>query len=223
MSVDLDPLGLHVDQQKADALLLLALCAGAHEAEDPVGDLGVAGPDLGAVDHVVVTIPLRPGLEAREVRTGAGLRVALAPPHITRQRGRQEPLFLLVIAEGVDHRGHHVDAKRHQTLSPRRGSFEVKNVFLGIRPAGAAVFFRPVGGRPAFFVHLLVPGRHGLAKGLGVFQALDNVVVPFSGKKSAHLVAKGEIFCGKARIHGYLLRKEFEPTVGFCCVQVLTV
>src|ERR1700722_13581680 len=45
----------------------------------PVGDVGVAGPDLVALDDVVVTVAGGGGGQRREVRTGAGLAETLAP------------------------------------------------------------------------------------------------------------------------------------------------
>jgi hypothetical protein len=54
------PGGLHVDQQEADAFLpLLGLAVGAHQAEDPVAVVAQRGPDLLAVDDVVVALALR--------------------------------------------------------------------------------------------------------------------------------------------------------------------
>jgi hypothetical protein len=111
--VDLDALGLHVDEQEADTVLLLALAAGAHEAEDPVRVLRIGGPDLGSVDHVVIAIQLGPGLQGGEVGAGAGLRVALAPPVLALEDARQEALLLLLVTEGVDHRRHHLQAEGH--------------------------------------------------------------------------------------------------------------
>ena len=55
----LDLAGLmHVDQHEADALVLLGLRVGAHQAEAPVGVLGAGGPDLLAVDLPVVALVL---------------------------------------------------------------------------------------------------------------------------------------------------------------------
>ena len=58
--IDLDAGRLHVDQQEGDALLPLALVRGPHQAEDPVGPMGVGRPDLLAVDDVVVALHARP-------------------------------------------------------------------------------------------------------------------------------------------------------------------
>ena len=68
----------HVDQHEADAFVLLGR-VGAHQAEAPVGLVGVGGPDLLAVDQPVVALVLAAGGEAGEVGAGARLRIALAP------------------------------------------------------------------------------------------------------------------------------------------------
>ena len=68
----------HVEQHEADAGVLLRRAVGAHQAEDPVGLVGVAGPDLLAVDEVVVAAvlgarrPARPGPSRRWARNSPG-------------------------------------------------------------------------------------------------------------------------------------------------------
>ena len=69
----------HVEQQEADPLMLGRGRIGAHQAEDPVGLVGIAGPDLLAVDQPVIALVLALGLQAGEVGAGAGLGIALAP------------------------------------------------------------------------------------------------------------------------------------------------
>ena len=56
--VNLDPLRFHVNQNKSDALLLLARVVCAHQTENPVRVLGICGPDLGAVDDEIVAVSL---------------------------------------------------------------------------------------------------------------------------------------------------------------------
>src|SRR5690606_21953733 len=79
-----DPGRLHVDEQEADALLLLRRGAvGAHQAEDPVAVVAQGRPDLLAVDDVVVAAALGARLERGEVRAGTGLGIALYPEIVT--------------------------------------------------------------------------------------------------------------------------------------------
>src|SRR6185369_5174688 len=68
----------HIDQHEADALMLLG-GVGAHQAEAPIGEVGARGPDLLAVDQIVVALVFAPGLQGSEVGAGARLRIALAP------------------------------------------------------------------------------------------------------------------------------------------------
>ena len=70
---------LHVEQQVADAAVLRRVRVRAGEHEHPVGEVGAGGPDLLAVDDVVVAVADGAGLEAGEVAAGAGLAEALAP------------------------------------------------------------------------------------------------------------------------------------------------
>jgi hypothetical protein len=88
------PGDVHVDQQEADALLLLGFAVRAHQAEDHVGVLAQRGPGLLAVDDVVVAAGVDAahggGLDRRQVGAGARLGVALAPPvRPSRMRGSQ--------------------------------------------------------------------------------------------------------------------------------------
>jgi hypothetical protein len=64
--------GFHVEQQEADTRVLLRLEVGAHQAEDPVGLVGVRGPDLLAVDDKVAVTLLGARLQRRQVGAGIG-------------------------------------------------------------------------------------------------------------------------------------------------------
>src|ERR1700736_1487711 len=50
---------LHVDQQERDALLWLSFRRGPHQAEEPRGPLGKAGPRLLSVHYVVIALTFR--------------------------------------------------------------------------------------------------------------------------------------------------------------------
>src|SRR5690606_902577 len=98
---------LHVEQQEADPAML-GFARGADQAEDPVSLVGVAGPDLLAVDQIVIALVLSLGLQAREVAARARLRIALAPADLAARDLRQEALFLFLGAifeqGGPEHR-----------------------------------------------------------------------------------------------------------------------
>ena len=89
----LDARALHVDQQEADALVLLRR-VGAHQAEAPVGEMRAARPDLLAVDQVVVALVLGLGLQAARSDAGARLGEALAPAQLALDDRRDVPLLL---------------------------------------------------------------------------------------------------------------------------------
>src|SRR5690242_2401204 len=91
---------LHVDQQKRDPFLpLFRLRVGAHEAEAPIGVVRGRGPDLLAVDDIVVTVTLGGGFERSEIGAGARLGEPLAPPIIDIGGAWEETLLLLLRAE----------------------------------------------------------------------------------------------------------------------------
>src|SRR6185312_17023199 len=50
---------LHVDQQERDPLLRRSLRRGPHQAEEPRGPVGKAGPRFLAINNVVITLALR--------------------------------------------------------------------------------------------------------------------------------------------------------------------
>ena len=143
---------LHVDQDEGDAELLLGGGIGAAQAEDPVGVLRQRGPGLLAVDDVVVALAHGRGLEAGEVGAGAGLGEALAPPVVERRHARQEPLLLLLGAEGDDHR------PAHGHVEGQRLRHAVELQLLGV---DVVLHRRPIRAAP-----LLGPMRHGEALGM---------------------------------------------------------
>ena len=70
---------LHRHEQVRDARVLRRVGVGAGEQEAVVGELGLGGPHLLAVDHPLVAVEHGRGLERREVGAGVGLAEALAP------------------------------------------------------------------------------------------------------------------------------------------------
>src|SRR5204863_3718699 len=82
--------------------------------EDHVGVLCQRGPGLLAIDDIFVALPLSLGLQRSEIGARTRLGEALAPPVVDIGDARQIILFLRFIAEGVDHRSYHADAKRQR-------------------------------------------------------------------------------------------------------------
>ena len=187
----LDARGFHVDQQKADALLRLGLIVGAHQAEHPVGVLRTAGPDLGAVDHVVISAPQRAGGQRGQVGAGIGLGIALAPPLPARRNAWQEGGLLRGIAKADQHRPDHVEGDRVELGRVVCAHLLLEGQTLHHIPAVPTVLERPVRHQPALSMQHAMPAqgllfvqRHALA------HALAHVVGQLRLQKSAHLLAK---------------------------------
>ena len=158
--LDFDPRRRHGNEQEGDALLRPAGAVGAHQAKDVVGELGMGGPDLGAVDDVVVAILHRRGLQAGEVRAGTRFGIALAPVMLAGEHLRQVVRLLLGRAVFEQHRGKHAQPQGNQAGRARLGELLAKDVLLGGGPTGAAVLDRPGWHGPALLHENGLP-RHG--------------------------------------------------------------
>ena len=199
--VHLDTFTLHIDQDERNALLLLAGVIGAHQAENPVGVLGIRRPDLGAVDNEIIAIALCFGFETRQVRARSRLGVTLTPPIFTLENARQEIFFLLICPVGHDDVGDHHQTKRHHVRDAGKGSLGFVDVLLRCCPARAAVFRWPIGCNPAFVIKFSLPLLDGVFV-IGRAQArLQFGCVGFI-KEPAHFVAESQIFSGICCIHG---------------------
>ena len=62
---------VHIDQQEADAILLLDLRVRAHQAEYPIAFVAGGGPGFAAIDQKVIALVLRLTLQAGQVGAGA--------------------------------------------------------------------------------------------------------------------------------------------------------
>src|SRR5262245_41281606 len=140
---------MHVDQEEADALLLLHRRIGAHQTEHHVGVVSVGRPRLLPVDDVAVALADRPRSERREVGARAGLRIALTPPILFVANARQVVRLLPRAAELHDHRPDHVQPEWDQAWRAGRGAFLVEDVLLYRRPTQSAIGLGPMTGKPA--------------------------------------------------------------------------
>src|SRR3546814_665471 len=111
-----DTLARHVEQDEADPALLRFL-GGPHEAENPVGLVGIARPHLLPVDDIMVARILGRGREPGEVRSGVGFRIALAPADFAARDLGQiiELLFLAAVFE--QRRAEHRNAEAVQGIA----------------------------------------------------------------------------------------------------------
>src|SRR3546814_20327492 len=89
LRLDRDAGEAHVEQQKADPRLRLALVRGADEREHAVREMRVRRPYLRSIEDIILAIGHRAQLQRGKVRSRAGLRKALAPIILARQDARQ--------------------------------------------------------------------------------------------------------------------------------------
>src|SRR5215468_2825436 len=112
------------------------------------------------------------------------------------------PLFLLFRAERDDDRPDHRDAEAQRLWRRCQLQFLLKDVLLNRRPAGAAPLDRPVRDSPAFLVQDALPGDDVFLGQPSAFMELDpGALGQIILKKRPHLVAEGEFFGRKAKIH----------------------
>ena len=146
--LDRDAGTLHVDQQKADAVLLLAFAAGAHQRIHPVALVSVRGPDLAPVDDIGLALLVRHapgrGLEAGQIRTGIGLRKALTPALLAAHHGNQMLKLLLMRPHLHQNRPQHPHAQVVLGLTAAKtGHLRVQDTGFPRGESTAAVFTRP--------------------------------------------------------------------------------
>ena len=153
--------------------------------------------------------PSAPGAraQAREVRSGAGLGKALAPPVAQVDDARQEPLLLRLRAEGVDDRPDHADAEGDRLRRVAALDLVEEDRLLDRAPARAAPFLRPVRDRPALVgedarpADVVVLGE--MSPGDALLADRGRQVVAHEG---AHFGAKRDFVVGQSKVHGVASR-----------------
>ena len=214
--------GFRIEEEHGDPPVLWLIGIGAGENEEPVGVLGVGGPDLLAVDDVDIAFGHGLRLEGGEVGTGAGFAEALGPGHFAAEYLRQV-LPALLFAAVSDERGpEKVDADAIDLGYAGTRHLFGKYVLFGNGEACAAVFLGPVWGNPTTFGQRARPG-HGafaavrvaaaavgdpvVAEDILWFEALVAVdigaVVLWKtlADEGSHIIAKGAVFGGIRPVH----------------------
>ena len=139
-----DPRRVHVEEEVGEPLVLLGARIGAGQQHHPVGDLREAGPDLLAVDHVVVAVLHGPGLEAGQVRSRVRLGVALAPDLLAGEDLLEVPLLLGLAPVRDDRGAGHPDAENvERRRRPVEDQLLVEEELLHPAQAAPAVLLRP--------------------------------------------------------------------------------
>jgi len=123
---------------------------GAHQAENPVGEVGIGGPDFLAVDDEIVAVAFGAGLQRGEIGAGIRLGITLAPADQPGGDFWQVLLFLRIGAVFEQRRPQHRDAEGNQRR-PRADRRHLLADDLGLFAieAAAAIFLRPVRHGPA--------------------------------------------------------------------------
>src|SRR5262249_39935796 len=132
----------------------------ARQQEDPVGAVAAGGPDLLAVDDVVVAVAHRARLQAREVGAGARLGVALAPDRLGAGDAGQVLALLLLGAMDDQRRAQHAHAEgaRAGVRGAVVAELFAEDHLLVDAGVEAAVLLRPRRRDPAPGGELLVEG-----------------------------------------------------------------
>ena len=81
--------------------MALGLGVGARQQQTPVRDIGIPGPDLVSVHHIVVTLAGGGGGQRGQIRAGAGLAETLAPPLGAVDDAGQETLSQFIAANAT--------------------------------------------------------------------------------------------------------------------------
>ena len=90
------------ERERREALVAGRVGVGAGEQQAPVGDVGVARPDLVPVDHVLVAVARRGRAQRREVGAGVGLAEPLAPALAPADEPGEEAVLDRVAPVGAD-------------------------------------------------------------------------------------------------------------------------
>ena len=178
---------------------------GAHEAEDPVGDVRERGPDLLAVDDVVIAVAATRRSSATRGRSPS--RARNSPGTRSRRRGRcaagsaaSAPSVPNFSSTGAAHR----EAERQQRRRAGVAALLLEDVALHARSSRC----RPIrAARPA----RSSPCRRGSGASAGArpcreLLVASDLVAQVGGQvvaqPGAHLVAKGAFVGGIVEIHG---------------------
>ena len=135
-----------------------AVGVAAGEAEAPVRELGVGGPDLAPADPVAAVDRHGAGGERGQVAPGVGLAEELAPQLARREDPGEEALLLLGRPVGQQGGSHEVDADAaHQLGGPGPRQLLDHHVVLERPQAAAAVLLGPGEPDPAVGRQLGLP------------------------------------------------------------------
>jgi hypothetical protein len=105
--------------------------------------MALAGPELGTVDDVALTVAHGARLQRGEIRAGIRFGKSLAPEHITVGNAGKNAFLLVLGTEFDRRRPKHAGAENHRPRRIGQCDLALENVGLFVAPPGAAVFHRP--------------------------------------------------------------------------------
>ncbi len=202
---DGDAFRVHGQEQEGDAFLGAIEGARAHEAEHVRSVLGVGGPDLRAVQEVVIAVSHGAALERGQVRSGLGLGVALAPVVFPAKDAGKVVLLLRLRAAAQQRRAEHGEAHGGEGRRLRPGPLAGKDVALGEGPVAAAIFLGPARHEPALVIENLLPGQGVFLAGVHaghVAPGVGELRRQGRGKEGPDLLAEGVFLGGEGELHG---------------------
>jgi hypothetical protein len=120
----------------------------AREDQTVVGDPGMARPDLVPVDHEVVAVPARGGLEREQIGAGVGLAEALPEGDLAPRDARQQLAAQGLGAVADDGVGNLIAAGERAEGRAARGQLLEEDELVDHRALLAAVRARPAHGQP---------------------------------------------------------------------------
>ena len=192
-------------QHERDAAVAV-LRIGAAEDEDPVRPRPERGPDLLPVEHEVVAVEDRAGLERRQVAAGAGLAEALTPDLVARQHGWEEAAALRLAAVVDERRTEQADA---QDVQDGRGvgarQLGLEDRLLDLGRALAAPLLGPSHAEVARLVELPLPLATELHQRIlgrsRVAQLLAPGAAQIGLEPAPQLFLEGERLWGQVQVH----------------------
>ena len=142
-----------------------ALRVRADKAEDPIRLVGIRGPDLLAVDEVMVALVLGPGLQRSEIGAGTRFRIALAPADFAAHDLRQMYSLLLRLTcrtSAAPARASRARKNQAATRQPKRAHFRARSTRASsLDSPPPAIGGRPFRSGPAARGHAVEPQLSG--------------------------------------------------------------
>ena len=201
----LDTGRVHRHQEDRDARPAAFGPARLSQQEAGGGEPGIGGPDLLAVDHVILALTDRAGPERGKVGPGIGFREPLTPDRAP--LGHRRDILRLLRVRAIFHQDRTDPVDVHVLRATRFAGAPhllAQDEMFPWRPRGAAPFLGPVGDQQAFFRQLgtEIQAELGLFRRAGTMaRNFIPIVGQFTIQKGTDARPIGRIFVGPGEIH----------------------